>query len=176
MIAFVDVHYRDNGSALAACGVAREWSDTSFQAEYTALVGQVEPYESGQFYRRELPCILEVLKIVSEPIHILIIDGFVVLGHTHRPGLGWHLAKAVDNVAVVGIAKKPFSNTPREFEILRGESSKPLFVSSYGISLDCAKSAVRSMDGPYRLPTLIKRVDQLSKSLDSTRLNNKVLL
>lgn len=165
MIGWVDVHYHDDGTARAACGVAYNWSDAEFEAEYVVVIDAVEPYQPGQFYRREMPCILAVLEKVQEAIHILVIDGFVVLGSTYRPGLGWHLAQATHNIAVIGLAKSPFADTPEELQVFRGGSSKPLFVSTHGISLDIAKNAVESMAGRFRLPSLVKRVDQLSKGI-----------
>jgi deoxyribonuclease V len=35
----------------------------------------VAPYRSGQFYHRELPCILAILKSLSELPQVIIIDG-----------------------------------------------------------------------------------------------------
>ncbi len=40
----------------------------------------VEEYIAGQFYRRELPCIMAILRIIEEKIHTVIIDGYVDLG------------------------------------------------------------------------------------------------
>ena len=45
-------------------------------------------------------------------------------------------------------------------EVVRGESKKPLLVTSTG-DLDEAARAIATMAGPYRVPHLLKRVDQL---------------
>jgi deoxyribonuclease V len=46
---------------------------------------------------------------------------------------------------------------------MRGESKKPLFVTSAGVDTDWAAAQIINMDGEYRLPTLVKLADSLSK-------------
>jgi deoxyribonuclease V len=125
----------------------------------------VEPYQSGQFYRRELPCILAVLKSLPELAQVIIIDGYVWLGD-HRPGLGAHLYEALgQQVAVVGVAKTRFVRAEPVELVLRGRSRSPLYVTAVGMDLAEAASRIRTMHGSYRIPTLLKRVDQLSRGL-----------
>ena len=40
----------------------------------------VAPYESGQFYKRELPCLLHALSEVPYPLSLIYIDANVWLG------------------------------------------------------------------------------------------------
>jgi deoxyribonuclease V len=47
--------------------------------------------------------------------------------------------------------------------VLRGGSARPLYVTAAGLSADEAARRVRDMHGPYRIPTLLKRVDQLCR-------------
>jgi deoxyribonuclease V len=49
-------------------------------------------------------------------------------------------------------------------EIVRGKSKQPLYISAVGLSISQAAEHVHSMHGPYRIPTLLKRVDLLSRS------------
>ncbi len=56
MIAILDVDYRADGTAVAACVTARDWADDKPLNEHTTLVPEVALYEPGQFYKRELPC------------------------------------------------------------------------------------------------------------------------
>ena len=67
-------------------------------------------------------------------------------------------------VAVIGIAKNPRNQaSTRENEIFRGRSSKPLYISCEGIALLEAKELVQSMDGPYRIPRIIKLADTVCR-------------
>ena len=51
-----------------------------------------------------------------------------------------HLYRAIDErMPIIGVAKKPFEGTPKEYEIYRGDSAEPLLVSSVGVSLSDAK-------------------------------------
>jgi deoxyribonuclease V len=47
--------------------------------------------------------------------------------------------------------------------VLRGQSRRPLFVGAAGMDPVTAAALVRSMHGPDRLPTLLRRVDQLAR-------------
>ena len=76
MIACVDVDYREAG-AIAACVCFQSWSDDTPAPESVIQISDVEPYQSGQFYRRELPCLLAVLKSLSELPQVIVIDGYV---------------------------------------------------------------------------------------------------
>lgn len=169
MIAILDVDYRPDGSAVAACVTAHGFADAAPAAEYTVRVAGVEAYVPGQFYRRELPCLLAVLKALPAPPAVCVVDGYVWLGDTNTPGLGAHLFAALNenggSVAVVGVAKTRFANAAPVAEVLRGAAStRPLFVSAAGMLLDDAAKAVETMHGAYRLPTLLKRVDSLCRA------------
>jgi exodeoxyribonuclease-5/deoxyribonuclease V len=39
----------------------------------------------------------------------------------------------------------------------------PLFVTAKGIDVDQVRIKVEQMHGPYRIPTLLKKLDQLSR-------------
>ena len=64
---------------------ARPHVITSYSIHYTKLYD-----EPGQFYKRELPCILELLKQVNPLPNYIVIDGYVYLGGDEKPGLGKH--------------------------------------------------------------------------------------
>ena len=64
MIACVDVCYRED-SARAACVTFQEWEDAAPGSEHVLDIDKVEPYVPGQFYRRELPCVLAILDDVG---------------------------------------------------------------------------------------------------------------
>jgi len=76
--------------------------------------------------------------------------------------LGAYLYEALgEEIPVIGVAKKNFlSNTKNVREVLRGESQKPLYVSSMGIDIDQAAEKIRNMKGEYRFPKMLKLVDR----------------
>jgi deoxyribonuclease V len=166
MIACVDVDYRETG-AVAACLLLRNWSDEVPVAELVETIAAVEPYEPGQFYKRELPCLLAVLRRVSEPLDVVIVDSYVWLADGTTPGMGAHLWEALGRtVPIVGVAKTQFLSAPAR-EVLRGESQRPLYVTAVGIDVETVAARVREMHGPYRIPTALKRVDQLCRGRGS---------
>jgi deoxyribonuclease V len=66
-------------------------------------------------------------------------------------------------VAVIGVAKTQFAGAGAAVEVLRGRSTRPLFVTAVGMSAQRAAEHVRSMHGPDRIPTLLKHVDSLAR-------------
>ncbi len=160
MILATDVHYNDKG-AVAAGVLFRNWQDARSEQVVIAEVAEVAEYVPGEFYQRELPCLLALLgKLKQEPICI-VVDGFVFLDGHQAPGLGKHLYDALDGrVPVVGVAKSVFKDSPPETEVLRGESKHPLYVTSAGMPMEEAKALISGMHGKFRLPTLLKQADQ----------------
>lgn len=161
----IDVGYHLHG-ATAAGVLFRDWKDREPAEEITVFIEDVEPYESGRFYKRELPCILELLDKIEQELEVIIIDGFVWLANdsaTAQPGLGAFLFEQLGKkVAVIGVAKTEFIGSGAS-ELLRGNSRRPLFVSAAGIDLGQAVQGIKQMHGEHRIPTLLKRVDQLSR-------------
>lgn len=163
MLACVDVDYRDD-AAVAACVLFRDWADEAPAAERVERIARVEPYEPGQFYRRELPCVLAVLGPLAEGLGAVVIDGYVWLRDEATPGLGGRLYAALGRaVPVVGVAKTRFASATAAVPVLRGGSARPLYVTAAGLSADEAARRVRDMHGPCRIPTLLKRADQLCR-------------
>ena len=145
------------------------WSDGTSASESVVQIRDVAPCQSGQFFRRELPCILAVLKSLPGLAQVIIIDGYVWLG-VRQPGLGAHLYEALRRrVAVIGVAKTRFVRAEPVESVLRGRSRRPLYVTAVGMDLAEAVSHIQAMHGPYRIPTLLKRVDQLGRGQLGTR-------
>jgi deoxyribonuclease V len=161
MLACLDVAYR----GMVACAAAvtfRDWADGTAAGESVVLVQGAQPYEPGEFFRRELPCLLAVLRTLP-PLEAVLIDGYVWDG-AGRPGLGAHLFHALDTkVPVIGVAKSKFQGAGRAWEVFRGRSKRPLFVTAAGMPEDVAAERVRSMHGNGRIPTLLARADSLSR-------------
>ena len=121
-------------------------------------------YISGQFYKRELPCILRFLDQAPWQPDLIIIDGYVFLARD-RMGLGMHLYEAIDKrIPIVGIAKKAFKHNDTALPILRGKSKRPLYITAAGITVQEAAENVKAMSGKNRIPNILKIVDNLSKT------------
>jgi deoxyribonuclease V len=164
MIACVDVHYREDW-AVAACATFREWEDATPADEYVLRIENVAPYVSGQFFRRELPSLLKILAQVSPQPDIVVIDGYVWLDTNRKKGLGGYLYEALgETVCVIGVAKTSMRTATHAVEVLRGNSGRALFITSAGMDPAAAANCVRRMHGRYRIPTLLKHVDRLSRS------------
>lgn len=163
MILIVDVHYVGNTAKVSA-GLFDNWKSSVFSQVYQIYLDSVSEYISGEFYKRELPCILKILKLVKENYDFIVIDGYVYLGETEKVGLGWYLWDALDiKKPIIGVAKNYFKNTPDECFIFRGGSIKPLYITSIGLTLGAAKQHILEMSGEHRLPTLIKEIDLHSR-------------
>lgn len=165
MILAVDVDYRED-KAIAAGLLFQNWEDREPVQELISEILTVAEYEPGQFYKRELPCVLALLQQLAQLPEFIVIDGYVYLDGNQKPGFGKHLYEALEGKSVIiGVAKSRFKDTPAETEIFRGGSKRALYVTAVGVSEVEAKSLVMRMHGEHRIPTLLKRVDQLSKRL-----------
>jgi deoxyribonuclease V len=162
MIAAIDVFYNDSArTGSGAAVVFEQWDDAEPLAEFTATFRDVEPYVPGQFFERELPCLLDLLEKVREPLDVIIVDGFVCLGD--KPGLGMYLWESLERkVPVIGVAKNSFRYAS-PVEVLRGSSKWPLFVTAVGVDVSSAAESIHKSHGANRIPTLLKRVDRLTK-------------
>lgn len=164
MILALDVHYDDHGSTTAALAFD-DWGASAATASYISRRAGVADYVPGKFYERELPCILHLLREHALAPQSIIVDGYVFLDGSTRPGLGKFLFDALDAlVPVIGVAKTAFAGIGAEYAVLRGDSIKPLYVTCAGGSVDEAKARVLGMHGKHRIPTLLKTVDQLCRS------------
>jgi deoxyribonuclease V len=165
MIAATDVQYHADGHAIAACVLFESWGDATPVREWTVRVDEVAEYVPGQFYKRELPCLLALLTPVLSELTMIIVDGYVWLGDETHPGLGGHLYAALNRkIPVVGVAKTRFAGAAPVAEVLRGESASPLFVSAARLALPETVQNVQAMHGAHRLPNLLKRVDALCRA------------
>jgi len=169
--AILDVDYGE-GVARAAALVATDLGDAESEHERVIELAHLAPYEPGSFYRRELPCLLAVLERLPPPRpELLVIDGYVWLDAAGTKGLGAHLSDALGGARVIGVAKTAYRGAAFAARVLRGTSQSPLFVTSVGIEPSEAAALVAAMHGPHRIPTLLRRVDQLARSLVAPRVD-----
>jgi deoxyribonuclease V len=165
MILAVDVQYTKN-EAIAAGILFEHWQDERAQKEYLSRIEGVAGYEPGKFFKRELPPILKLIEEHHLQPDCILVDGFVFLDGFAAAGLGKHLYDALGGrVAVIGVAKKHYKDLDAGYEVRRGRSRRPLYVTAVGIEVEEAKGHILSMHGSNRLPTLIKRADQLCRGV-----------
>lgn len=154
-------------TAKTVCVAFKDWQDKEPAHVYTEDRDGIEDYVSGEFYRRELPCLLSLMeKIPLEDVTAILVDGYVYLDDTGTFGLGGYLYNALGGrIPVIGVAKTNFARIETAKRVLlRGDSQKPLFITAIGIDVDEVTARIGSMDGPYRMPTLLKYVDTLTKA------------
>lgn len=180
MILLLDVHYDEvNNSAHIAGIITDDWISDKIISIYEIDKNGIDcAYIPGQFYKREMPCLIELWNSLSEydksNIDTIIVDGFYDIWNGSK-GLGHHFKDWLTangyNKEVVGIAKNPCRETNKfTLPVYRTEESKTskcrsaLWVNGSKMENDY-QSKVLSMHGKYRIPTLIKAVDKLSRKI-----------
>ena len=164
MIVCLDVHYTGD-AARAAAVVFRDWPDTEPTNRYSVLVPGNAAYQSGKFYLRELKPLMTVIERISEPVNVYVIDAYCHLSPNQEPGMGAYLHKAIEGRAcIVGVAKNRFRSAKQAIEVFRGNSKRPLYITSIGMSREEAAARISAMSGKFRIPTLLKMVDELARS------------
>lgn len=166
MLLAFDAHYTDTSTRLIAASF-NDWADDAALQLHEWTGGAAADYEPGKFYLRELPFLLDALKDFDlTEINAIVVDGYVYLDASGRLGLGGHLYQALrEQIPVIGVAKNYFRDTNAE-AVIRGESNKPLYVTAYGMTQQTAAEHLRTMSGPYRMPTILAQVDQATKRKD----------
>ncbi|MFE6650255.1 endonuclease V [Nocardioides sp. NPDC057772] len=159
-----DAHYPLSGGGHAALVVSGGPEFGTIIEQRTAWLAEVADYAPGRFYERELPA-LTALLADTDPLDVLIVDGYVDLDPDGRPGLGRHVWNAGLAPAVIGVAKTAFRSATHAEPVLRGSSSRPLYVTAAGISQTDAAYLVRTMSGTARLPEALRLVDRLARSM-----------
>lgn len=161
MILAFDTYYFD-GKARTVCVSFENWTDSIPVGIEFEIINEISEYQPGEFYKRELPCILSLLKRYKlNEVELIIVDSYVILDDEGKKGLGGHLYERLNkSIPIIGVAKSRFqSNKTNVIELLRGDSIKPLYISATGIKLEKAYHFIRSMHGNFRMPTLLKILD-----------------
>ena len=159
-----DVKYYDDHAIIGFVLFENHTSETPFKTGQFRH-DKIEPYVSGEFYKRELPCLLTAIKGIEEKLNLIYIDANVWLGDNVK-GLGCYLYESLDSESpVIGVSKTSFYNSEKQVvPVLRANSKNPLYVSSIGIETAEAAKMVFEMNGSFRLPTMIKLADSMSRS------------
>lgn len=157
MILAIDVFYKEDCTARVSGILFDNFSDEKGKEDFLIDVNEVKAYKSGEFYKRELPCILSLLKELKSLPEYIIVDGYVYLND--KLGLGGHLYEVLNKeVKIIGVAKSPFYNISIDTKLYRGDSKKPLFIKQ-----DEAKELIENMHGKFRIPTLLTKVDRIGR-------------
>lgn len=162
LAAAVDVHYPASGGARAAAVLAACACFSLVVAERVVTVTDVLPYWPGAFYLRELPPLRAVLA-GQEELGLVMVDGYADLDGRGRPGLGARLHAEL-GIPVIGVAKSAYRTATHAIPVLRGTSSRPLFVTAAGMPRDEAADLVRHMSGTFRVPDALRRADALART------------
>lgn len=166
MIYAFDTYYRED-KAKTVCVGFENWEDEIFTMSKTQITNVKSDYVSGQFYKRELPCILNLLnQIKLNDNDIIIVDGFVYLNDDMKLGLGGHLYNAIGATnPIIGVGKSNFATLDKlKRQVLRGKSKKPIYVTAIGFDLEEATNKIQDMYGEFRMPYLLSQLDQMTKN------------
>ncbi len=162
----IDVHY-EGGTAYVAGIAFSDPSQTEPDQVYYSELQVPGEYESGEFYKRELPCIIKLIDEHHLNPSVIIIDGYTYLDGVNNWGLGARLSNYFfqqgKEISVIGVAKNPRKDTPKDWEVLRGSSSKPLYVKAVGLDDNFSREIISGMAGDHRQPILIKLADTLCR-------------
>lgn len=168
-----DVCYLNTVANVAAI-LFDDYTSDKIIEKYSITIPEVTAeYIPGQFYKKEMPCLITLWNSIPEnikqQIDTVIVDGLYDLWDG-KPGMGHHfhdwLTENNYNVDVIGIAKKKFKeNSSYIIKVTRGiDSTIPLNVNGSNKSINYEK-LIKSMYGKYRIPFIVKEVDKLSRGL-----------
>lgn len=185
----IDTYYYSNTEAKTVGVIFENWEDSKPLEIVEAWSHEFGPYIPGEFYKRELPCMLDLLSKIPDlsDYDAIIIDGFAHLPITYEgqipDGLGMRLERAlerngiinrstqygIDHVGIIGVAKSRYEAADQDngiSKVYRGNAKTPLYVDTtwFGYSSNSAAECIKSMHGPYRIPTLLKILDTLTKT------------
>ncbi|MGI5823483.1 MAG: endonuclease V [Dethiobacteria bacterium] len=161
-IACFDVYYFEDYAQ--ACSIVFQIAPSEkIISKYCIAVKTFNAYVPGEFYKRELPCLLQVYGCIKEKIDIIVVDGYTLLGGGKK-GLGAYFYAALGKkIPVIGVAKTYFHGCVNCIKVYRGKSLKPLYVSSVGLDPYFAAKLIGNLQGKYRIPEVLKEVDRLSR-------------
>lgn len=164
MVAAFDIHY--DRKPIKGVAVLFDWSDKTPQQSISHYFDRVEEYESGAFFKRELPCIIKLLENLQlEQIDTIIVDGSVWVNDDKKKGLGAYVFDHLQGkIPVIGVSKNQLKDCNILCKpILRGKSQKHLWVSAIGLPLEQAAEKIKNMQGEFRIPEVLKKLDRLTR-------------
>lgn len=165
MILALDTYYYSNSSLTVGIWFD-DWRSNNLNRIEYSWCNHFESYVPGQFYKRELPGILDFIDLYGlNDVDIVILDGFI--NTPNGPGLGLLFYESLgspNNLNIVGIAKSYYEGIESISErVFRGNSKKPLYIQTYGLDIQEVGKKVRKMRGKNRIPKLLKILDDETK-------------
>jgi exodeoxyribonuclease-5/deoxyribonuclease V len=180
----LDTYYFSDTEAKTVGVVFENWGDSEPKEILEAWTYKFGPYIPGEFYKRELPCMMDLLMKIPD---LKDYDAIIIDGLAHLPkstdGLGMRLEAAleekgiidrstqygIDHVGIIGVAKSRFSEADEDTgisKVYRGGAKTPLYVDTtwFGYSSNSAGECIKSMHGLHRIPTLLKLVDTITRT------------
>ena len=86
MLLAIDAYYKETKAQVV--GVLFNWEDENPKNILVETVERVEEYIPGEFYKRELPCLLKIVEKVNlSDLEAIIVDGHVYV-ENEKYGLG----------------------------------------------------------------------------------------
>lgn len=182
MILITDVCYDEQNNSAHIGGITfSDWTSDDvidkFEIDKTGIDAEYIP---GEFYKREMPCLIKLWNSIPEDvkknISTVIVDGFYDIWDC-RPGMGHHFKdwlseNGYSNIEVVGIAKTKCRETNKfTLPVYRTKESKEskwrgaIWVNGSNKNEDYVKR-VMSMAGKFRIPSIVKKVDHVSRQLN----------
>ena len=166
----VDTYYYSDTLALTVGVLFNRWTDDEPAEIISSICTKFSSYIPGEFYKRELPCVLGLLeKVDMDKIETIIVDGFLRLrfnDSTEKDGLGKKLFDRLNmpGLKVIGLAKSDFCRTDEiSASLLRGSAVNPLWVQGIGLPDNVAAENIKMMSGKSRIPKLLKILDKETK-------------
>jgi deoxyinosine 3'endonuclease (endonuclease V) len=167
----VDTYYYSDNLALTVGVLFNRWTDDEPAEIISSICTSFSSYIPGEFYKRELPCVLGLLveKVDLDKVETIIVDGFLRLRFndgTEKDGLGKKLFDELNmpGLKIIGLAKSEFCRTSEiSASILRGSAEKPLWVQGIGLPDNVAAGNIKMMSGEFRIPKLLKILDKETK-------------
>lgn len=181
-VAGVDVCYDTSSGKLVASAVVMEIASGA-TLESAIWTGQIEAeYIPGQFAKRELPSLINVIRLLSVKPDVILCDGHGV-AHPTRNGLATGLGKQL-NIPSIGCAKTRLTGEYAEPASARGSISElklndeiighvlrtqdginPLFVSTgHDVHLHMASTIVLKLCTAFRIPEPLRAADHLGRT------------
>ena len=161
----IDVFYKEQTAKIVAA-VFNNWEDEQPHQIIVKYKSDILDYVPGEFFKRELPCLTEIISDFDiSKIELIIIDGYVYLDDNKKLGLGAHLYQYLDGkLPIIGVAKTKFhNNTVNVKEVFRGTSKVPLFITAIGVDINDAAENIKNMYGENRMPKILKAIDTETK-------------
>lgn len=175
----IDIYYEEDSAHVVGIMFESLEHDSVPSEIYECFSAVESGYISGQFYKRELPPIIDLLENyiglsrISAEVEMIILDGFYMLSNNNE-GLGKHLESYLDSkgikVEIMGIAKSGVSSFSQFAQsCIRGKhgTTSPLWVNGSVRGKNYSK-LVKKMSGEYRLPDILKYLDNLTKFRESS--------